>query len=157
MDELTATDRMAAMAQTSRMAALRLLIKAGPEGLPAGEIARALEIPHNTLSTHLAILGNVDLLQSRREGRRIIYSVNFAALRELLVFLLEDCCGGSPQASNTAASRRCSPAWISSSESGSVCVSPYAGRADGDSSFGVVLRRSDNFRPRAETRSEVAA
>ena len=95
MDSSQATDRLAALAQLSRLEAFRLLLRAGPGGLAAGDIARALEVPHNTLSTHLAILVGAGLLLSRREGRRVIYSVDFEGLRELLSFLLEDCCQAS--------------------------------------------------------------
>jgi DNA-binding transcriptional ArsR family regulator len=100
MDESMASERFGALAQSSRLATLRMLVKAGGDGMPAGDIARALGVRHNTLSTHLSILENVDLLRSRREGRRIIYSVNFVALRELLAFLLEDCCGSAPKSSD---------------------------------------------------------
>lgn len=96
--ELTrATDALSALAQQSRLAAFRLLVQAGPEGLPAGEIAQALKIPHNTLSTHLAILNRAGLLQSRREGRSIFYSVDFDGMRAVLGFLLQDCCQGAPE------------------------------------------------------------
>ena len=64
--------------------------------MAAGEIARELAIPHNTLSSHLTILVNAGLIQSRRESRSIIYSVNFEGARELLAFLMEDCCQGNP-------------------------------------------------------------
>lgn len=96
MDIKRATDSLAALAQETRLAAFRLLVKAGSAGLPAGDIAQALDIPHNTLSTHLAILTRAGLLRSRREGRSIIYGVDFDGTRALLGFLVEDCCQGSP-------------------------------------------------------------
>ena len=65
--------------------------------MAAGKIAGELEIPHNTLSSHLAILLNAGLVNSRREGRSIIYSINFDGTRELLSFLMEDCCQGHPE------------------------------------------------------------
>jgi DNA-binding transcriptional ArsR family regulator len=65
--------------------------------MAAGEIARALDIPHNTMSSHLSILANAGLIDSRRDGRSIIYSVNFDGTRDLLSFLVEDCCQGRPE------------------------------------------------------------
>lgn len=97
MDISRATNALAALAQESRLTTFRLLVKAGMPGLPAGEIARALGIPHNTLSTHLAVLTRAGLLRSRREGRSVIYAVDFDGTRALLGFLLEDCCQGSPE------------------------------------------------------------
>lgn len=95
MEIKQATDALSALAQSSRLAAFRLLVRAGSPGLPAGDIAEALDIPHNTLSTHLAILTRAGLLRSRREGRSIIYSVDFDGTRALLGFLIEDCCQGA--------------------------------------------------------------
>jgi DNA-binding transcriptional ArsR family regulator len=97
MDNDAAIRALGALAQASRLEAFRLLVRAGDAGLPAGEIARALGVPHNTLSTHLGILGNADLVRSRREGRRVIYRADFDGTRALLGFLLEDCCQGSPE------------------------------------------------------------
>lgn len=92
-----AVDALSALAHGSRLAVFRLLVRAGPEGLPAGEIAREIGALPNTLSTHLAILGHAGLVQSRREGRSIIYSADYAGMRALLGFLMEDCCGGRPE------------------------------------------------------------
>ena len=86
-----------ALAQESRLKAFRLLVHSGQGGLAAGEIARRLDIPHNTLSSHLAILGNAGLVVSHRESRSIIYQVDFTGTRELLAFLMEDCCQGQPE------------------------------------------------------------
>ena len=94
-----ATRSLAALSQQTRLEAFRLLIRAGTEGMAAGEIARALETPHNTLSTHLTVLANAGLVESRRDGRSIIYRVNFNGTRELLAFLVEDCCQGQPEPS----------------------------------------------------------
>ena len=94
MDISNATRALGALAQETRLAGFRLLVEAGPTGLPAGEIARALAIPHNTLSSHLAILTAAGLVGSRREGRSVIYSVDFEGVRALLGFLMEDCCRG---------------------------------------------------------------
>jgi DNA-binding transcriptional ArsR family regulator len=97
MDISTTVKALAALAQESRLNAFRLLVRGGPEGLAAGEIARQLNIPHNTLSSHLAVLANAGLLSSRRVSRSIIYSIDFDGTRELLAFLMEDCCQGQPE------------------------------------------------------------
>ncbi len=97
MDNNSAVQAFGALAQESRLAAFKLLVQAGEPGLPAGKIARALRVPHNTLSTHLAILTRAGIVRSRREGRSIIYGVNFDGTRSLLAFLLEDCCQGKPE------------------------------------------------------------
>jgi ArsR family transcriptional regulator, arsenate/arsenite/antimonite-responsive transcriptional repressor len=85
---------LSALAQDGRLAVFRLLVKAGPEGKAAGEIARALGVPANTLSAQLLVLANARLVRARREGRSIFYAVNFAEISDLLVYLMEDCCGG---------------------------------------------------------------
>jgi ArsR family transcriptional regulator, arsenate/arsenite/antimonite-responsive transcriptional repressor len=113
MEASGATARLSALAQDARLEVFRLLVKAGPEGLPAGEIARTLDTAPNTLSAQLLILSNAGLIQPRRKGRSIIYSVDFDAMSELLIFLTEDCCGGrseicAPLAA--VASRCCKPA-----------------------------------------------
>lgn len=88
---------LSALSQETRLGVFRLLVRGGQGGMAAGDIARQLEIPHNTLSTHLTVLTNAGLLQSRRESRSIIYSVNFEGTRNMLSFLLEDCCQGQPE------------------------------------------------------------
>lgn len=93
--ELTdAIKRLSALAQDGRLEVFRLLVKVGPEGMAAGEIARKLEVQPNTLSAQLLLLANAQLVRARRDGRSIIYSVNFDAMRDLLVYLTEDCCAG---------------------------------------------------------------
>jgi DNA-binding transcriptional ArsR family regulator len=89
-----AIKRLSAIAQEARLGVFRLLVKAGPEGMAAGDIARALAVPANTLSAQLLVLSNAGLIRARRAGRSIIYAINFDAMRDLLVFLTEDCCGG---------------------------------------------------------------
>lgn len=96
MDIQTAIQALGALSQESRLNAFRLLVRSGDDGMAAGEIARALEIPHNTLSSHLSILANAGLVSSRRESRSIIYSVDFGGTRALLSYLMEDCCQGNP-------------------------------------------------------------
>lgn len=92
-----AVDTLSALAHGSRLAVFRLLVRAGSKGMPAGEIAREIGALPNTLSTHLNILGNAGLVQSRREGRSIIYSADYDRMRGLLGFLVADCCAGRPE------------------------------------------------------------
>ena len=94
MDIQEAAAILAALAQPTRLEAFRLLVKHEPAGLPAGEIARTLEVPQNTSSTHLAILVNAGLAQSERDGRSIIYRADLDRFRSLTVFLLKYCCSG---------------------------------------------------------------
>ena len=94
MDAEQTVKALAALAQSSRLNAFRLLVTHGETGLAAGEIARQLDIPHNTLSSHLSILSNAGLVSSERRSRSIIYRVDFEGMRELLAFLMEDCCQG---------------------------------------------------------------
>ena len=97
MESSSAIDRLSALAQPGRLAVFRLLVRADPEGIPAGEIAAALGLAPNTLSSQLAILVQAGLLSSAREGRVISYAVRPDALSELIVYLMEDCCGGRPE------------------------------------------------------------
>lgn len=91
-----ALDSFAALAQETRLAAFRLLVREEPEGLPAGEIARQLAVPHNTLSAHLGILARAGWVLSSRQGRSITYRANMAHMKELILFLANDCCAGHP-------------------------------------------------------------
>lgn len=97
METKPAVTRLSALAHEGRLSAFRLLIQAGAEGLAAGELARRLDTLPNTLSANLNLLSNAGLVISRRDGRSIIYSANYDGMRELLAFLMEDCCGGSPE------------------------------------------------------------
>ncbi len=97
MEMKDAISGFGALAQESRLEVFRLLVRAGAEGLPAGEIARALGVPHNTMSSHLGILAQAGLVTSRRDGRSIIYAIDFSGARALLSFLMEDCCQGAPE------------------------------------------------------------
>ena len=96
MDEKLAVEALGALAQDTRLRVFRLLMEAGPEGLPAGEIARRLGTPGNTMSTHLAILTRAGLLHSKREGRVVAYAAAIPGVRNLIAFLVEQCCGGRP-------------------------------------------------------------
>jgi ArsR family transcriptional regulator len=88
---------LSALAHEGRLRMFRMLVQAGVMGLPAGEIARRLDTPPNTLSANLNVLFHAGLVQSRRQGRSIIYTAEYDRMRELLGFLVEDCCGGSPE------------------------------------------------------------
>ena len=92
MEAKAAVAALGALAQESRLEVFRLLVQQGPEGMPAGHVAQALGIPPATLSFHLAQLGQAGLVRSRREGRRIIYSADYAGMQELIAFLTEKCC-----------------------------------------------------------------
>ncbi|WP_404295070.1 ArsR/SmtB family transcription factor (plasmid) [Microvirga sp. RSM25] len=85
---------LAALAQPTRLDVFRLLVKHEPDGLPAGDIARYLAVPHNTMSSHLGILARAGLVRSERRSRSIIYRADLDRLRETVTFLLKDCCGG---------------------------------------------------------------
>ena len=102
MDTKDATQRLSALAQERRLSVFRLLVRAGDTGMSAGDIAGSLDIPHNTLSTHLGILEQAALVISRRDGRRVIYRVDFDGTRGLLAYLLEECCQGAPEACEPA-------------------------------------------------------
>jgi len=82
-----------ALSQETRLRAFRLLVQAGEDGLPAGALSEELEVPHNTMSFHLNHLSNANIVNSRREGRSIIYSANFPLVRDLIRFIVRDCCG----------------------------------------------------------------
>ena len=97
MDISDAARALGALSQESRLRAFRLLVRSGADGIAAGKIAETLDIPHNTMSTHLATLVHAGLVSSRRESRSIIYSIDFDGTRELLAFLVEDCCQGQPE------------------------------------------------------------
>ncbi|SFJ89743.1 ArsR/SmtB family transcription factor [Methylophaga sulfidovorans] len=88
----TALNAFAALSQETRLLAFRLLVEAGPQGMAAGVISDALGIPHNTLSFHLTHLSQANLVSSRKEGRSIIYMANFEQMRDLIAFMVQDCC-----------------------------------------------------------------
>ena len=88
---------LAALAQGTRLAVFRLLVREGPAGLPAGVLAARLEVQPATLSFHLAQLERAGLLVSERRSRQIVYAADFASMRQLVGFLLDDCCHGRPE------------------------------------------------------------
>src|SRR3546814_626082 len=97
MEMKQAIDALAALAQESRLAVFRLLVREGLDGLSAGAIADVLAIPAPTLSFHLNQLSAAGLVVSRRDGRSIIYAANHPRMRDLLGFLVDDCCQGRPE------------------------------------------------------------
>ena len=107
MESELALKRLSALAQDSRLAVFRRLIKAGHEGLAAGELARSLSIPANTLSAQLTVLANAGLVKSRRDGRSIIYSADYDGMSGLLLYLMEDCCQGHPEVCAPLAAAAC--------------------------------------------------
>lgn len=109
METQEATVALAALAHGTRLRVFRLLVRAGYDGMPAGEIAAALEIPNPTLSFHLNQLSQAGLIASRRAGRSIIYSVSFEDVRALLAFLMEDCCQGKADLCGPLPRQRCCP------------------------------------------------
>jgi DNA-binding transcriptional ArsR family regulator len=102
MEAWAVVESLGALAQDSRLQVYRLLVQAGPEGLPASGIAERLGIPANTLSFHLKALSHANLLHARQDGRFIYYSTNYQQMNALLGFLTENCCGG----------QRCAPAVV---------------------------------------------
>lgn len=102
METTVAVTALSALAHEGRLAIFRLLIQAGPGGMAAGEIARATGTLPNTLSSNLGILTACGLTTSRREGRSIIYVAAYERMRDLLAFLMEDCCGGIPEICGSA-------------------------------------------------------
>ncbi len=94
MEQDDAIEGLAALAHPGRLAVFRLLVQAGAEGVAAGEVARALSTPANTMSTQLAILNRAGLIRARRDGRSIIYTADYQQISSLLGFLMEDCCQG---------------------------------------------------------------
>lgn len=97
METSDALESFAALSQETRLATFQLLIRYEPEGLAAGEIARQLAVPHNTLSSHLNVLARADLVGARREGRSVIYRANLSRLQQVIQFLAVDCCAGHPE------------------------------------------------------------
>lgn len=88
---------LSALAQPTRLDTFRLLVRHEPDGLSAGEIARQLDVPQNTMSTHLGILSRAGLVKSERQSRSIIYRADLDALRALTLFLVKDCCAGKSE------------------------------------------------------------
>jgi ArsR family transcriptional regulator len=102
MENTEAVIALAALAQDNRLDVFRLLVQAGPEGLPAGQVASALDLAPNTLTFHFDRLRSAGLVTVRRDGRSMIYAARFETMNALLAYLTENCCKGAPES--------CSPA-----------------------------------------------
>jgi len=100
LTEVHAISALAALAQPTRLAIFRLLIKHEPVGITAGVIAATIGAPHNTLSSHLAILVRAGLLRAARDGRTIVYRPDVIGMQSLIQFLVNDCCDGHPELCN---------------------------------------------------------
>ena len=94
MNQAQAIESFTALAQESRLAVFRLLVREEPNGLPVGEISRQLDIVPSTLSGHLGVLKRAGLLRSTRHQREIHYAAKLEAMGDLIRFMLEDCCDG---------------------------------------------------------------
>jgi ArsR family transcriptional regulator, arsenate/arsenite/antimonite-responsive transcriptional repressor len=94
MENNEVIDALSALAQTTRLDTFRLLVTREPDGVAAGELARLMAVPQNTMSTHLAILARAGLIRGERQSRSIIYRAELERFREVTLFLLKDCCGG---------------------------------------------------------------
>lgn len=101
MDDLNsqvwAVDALGALAHETRLSVFRMLVKAGPEGMIAGAVAERQRVPPSTMSHHLAALERAGLVKSERESRLIHYRADYAGMRRLLAFLMQDCCQGAPE------------------------------------------------------------
>ena len=95
METTQAVQALSGLAQGSRLAIFRLLVQAGPQGMPAGAIGEKLDLPPATLSFHLAGLTKAGIARSRQEGRFVIYSADFEHMNALVTYLTENCCGGA--------------------------------------------------------------
>jgi ArsR family transcriptional regulator, arsenate/arsenite/antimonite-responsive transcriptional repressor len=109
MEKESAIAALAALAQENRLDAFRLLVQAGPEGMAAGEVAAALNVPANTLSFHFDRLRNAGLVKVQRRSRSLIYSARYETVNALLAYLTENCCQGKPE---ECAGVTCDPAGV---------------------------------------------
>lgn len=97
MEKKHALEALSALGHDGRLEIFRLLVRMAPNGMHAGDVAEHLDVKANTLSANLTVLANAGLVTGEREGRHIRYRADLDAMRDLLGFLLEDCCGGSPE------------------------------------------------------------
>ena len=97
MDKKSALAALAALGQDTRLEVFRLLVRAGADGVPAGEIASRLGTVQNTMSAHLKVLDHAGLVRAERDGRVVRYVADMTGFRDLLAYLMEDCCNGSPE------------------------------------------------------------
>jgi ArsR family transcriptional regulator len=94
---MVAIAALGALAQETRLETFRLLVKHEPTGVPVGELAHAIGVPQNTMSTHLRILANTGLIFGERRSRSIVYRADLTKFQDLTVFLIKDCCGGGAE------------------------------------------------------------
>jgi DNA-binding transcriptional ArsR family regulator len=106
MEQSHAVAALAALAQDNRLDVYRLLVQAGLDGMPAGNVASALKLAPNTLTFHFDRLRQAGLVTVRREGRSMIYAAQYDAMNALIAYLTKNCCGGASCAPSTA----CKPA-----------------------------------------------
>lgn len=123
MDITRAITLFDALSQESRLKAFRLLVQAGPGGLAAGVLSEKLGIPHNTMSFHLHHLAHAGIVSSRKAGRSVIYSANFELVRDLIGFMVKDCCS-----SDVASIREDQATGCSIIELGDICGSGATNR-----------------------------
>ena len=97
METIEVIAALSALAQPTRLDAFRLLVRAEPEGVAAGELARALGVPQNTMSAHLGTLARAGLARGERHSRSIVYRADLERFRAITLYLLKDCCGGAPE------------------------------------------------------------
>lgn len=101
---------LSALAHESRLSVFRMLVEAGPAGMPAGQIAESLDTPCSSLSFHLKELSHAGMIRANQQGRFVIYSANFEAMNDLIAYLTENCCGGQSCAPATDHAQACEPA-----------------------------------------------
>ncbi|MFJ1312038.1 ArsR/SmtB family transcription factor [Agrobacterium sp. P15N1-A] len=94
MEQEKAILALAALAQPTRLQAFNLLVQHEPDGIPAGDVARILAVPQNTMSSHLSVLARAGLINAERRSRLVVYRADISALREVMLYLVKDCCGG---------------------------------------------------------------
>jgi DNA-binding transcriptional ArsR family regulator len=97
MESVNVILALAALAQSTRLDVFRLLVRHEPKGLAAGDIARALVVPQNTMSSHLAVLSRAGLVSTQRFRRSIVYRADLPNLQAVILFMLRDCCDGRPE------------------------------------------------------------
>ena len=110
MEITNATASFSALSQDTRLKAFRLLVNHEPNGLPAGDIARALDVPHNTMSAHLAVLARAGWVTSQRQSRQIIYRASLSHVQTVAQYLLTDCCSAHPELSRSFVACSSTPA-----------------------------------------------
>jgi DNA-binding transcriptional ArsR family regulator len=94
MESKAVLEALSALSQETRLAVFRLLVRRLPEGIAAGDLAKAIGVPANTMSVHLGVLSHAGLVTSERQSRSIIYRADLECFRELMLFMLKDCCNG---------------------------------------------------------------